>query len=68
MIKSAKNCLSQIKALVAVQENNSWWKTLNVLWSLYSLALLLSLKSQTFMLRKCLEKFSLTSKISRQLF
>jgi len=45
MIESAKNCLSQMIAPAAVQENSSWWKTSIDLWSQDSRAHLLSLKN-----------------------
>jgi len=56
-----------MNAPAAVQENSSWWKV-DWSWSLDSRALLHSLKSQMFVLRKCVKWFSLLSKISRQLF
>jgi len=68
MSELASNFLSQMIAPAAVQENSSWWKTSIDLWLQDSQAHLLSLKSQKFLLRKCLECFSFVSKISRQLF
>jgi len=70
MIESAKNCLSQMIAPAAVQENSSLWKTSIDLWSQDSRAHLLSLKIVNFRAQKMFWMifFWLTSKISRQLF
>jgi len=57
MIESVKNCLNQMIAPAAVQENSFWWKISIDLWSQDSWAHLLSLKSQIFVLRKCLVWF-----------